>query len=103
GSQAWCGIGTNVAAWAGRSHVVGQVVIEAKYAGFVERQAEQIARFQTMESRLIPGHFDYRAVPQLRMEAKERLSTIRPGKLGQASRISGITPADLAVLLFYLG
>ncbi|HTK77693.1 MAG TPA: tRNA uridine-5-carboxymethylaminomethyl(34) synthesis enzyme MnmG [Gemmataceae bacterium] len=88
---------------ADRAKVVEQVVIETKYAGFVERQAEQIARFQKMESRLIPGHFDYRAVPQLRMEAKEKLSAIRPANLGQASRISGITPADLAVLLFYLG
>jgi len=56
-----------------------------------------------MEARAIPGHFDYRAVPQLRMEAKEKLTQVRPTSLGQASRISGITPADLAVLLFYLG
>ncbi|HXG09926.1 MAG TPA: hypothetical protein VNK04_09070, partial [Gemmataceae bacterium] len=51
----------------------------------------------------IPPHFDYAAVPQLRAEAKEKLSRIRPGSIGQASRISGISPADLAVLLFYLG
>jgi tRNA uridine 5-carboxymethylaminomethyl modification enzyme len=100
---ALCAIDPNLEAWAGRAKMIDQVVIETKYAGFVERQSEQIARFQKMESRLIPGHFDYRAVPQLRMEAKEKLSTIRPANLGQASRISGITPADLAVLLFYLG
>jgi tRNA uridine 5-carboxymethylaminomethyl modification enzyme len=98
-----CAIDPSLAVWADRCKVVEQVVIETKYAGFVERQSEQIARFQKMESRLIPGHFDYCAVPQLRMEAKEKLSTIRPANFGQASRISGITPADLAVLLFYLG
>jgi tRNA uridine 5-carboxymethylaminomethyl modification enzyme len=101
--SALCEIDPALAPWEGQGKIVEQVVIETKYAGFVDRQAEQIARFQKMESRLIPGHFDYRAVPQLRMEAKEKLSTIRPANLGQASRISGITPADLAVLLFYLG
>jgi tRNA uridine 5-carboxymethylaminomethyl modification enzyme len=55
-----------------------------------------------MEERLIPSQFDYAAVPQLRVEAREKLTRIRPTCLGQASRISGITPADLAVLLFYL-
>ena len=55
-----------------------------------------------METRRIPQHFDFAAVPQLRMEAKEKLTRVRPASLGQASRISGITPADLAVLLFYL-
>ena len=55
-----------------------------------------------MESRPIPPHFDYAAVPQLRSEAKEKLSRIRPANLGQASRISGISPADLTVLLIYL-
>jgi tRNA uridine 5-carboxymethylaminomethyl modification enzyme len=82
---------------------VEQVVLEAKYAGHVEKQNQQIARFQSMESRRIPHHFDFDAVPQLRMEAKQKLGRIRPMNLGQASRISGITPADLAVLLFYLG
>ena len=60
-------------------------------------------RFQRLESKPIPPHFDYAAVPQLRAEAKEKLSRVRPASLGQASRISGITPADLAVVMFYLG
>jgi tRNA uridine 5-carboxymethylaminomethyl modification enzyme len=55
-----------------------------------------------MEDRRIPTQFDYAAVPQLRAEAREKLSRIRPASVGQAGRISGITPADLAVLLFYL-
>jgi tRNA uridine 5-carboxymethylaminomethyl modification enzyme len=80
-----------------------QVILEAKYAGYIERQAAQVERFQRLEARPIPAHFDYLGVPQLRMEAKEKLNRIRPASLGQASRISGINPADLAVLLVYLG
>src|SRR5579884_1914560 len=81
---------------------VEQVILEAKYSGYIHRQAEQVERFQRLESRPIPAHFDYTAVPQLRAEAREKLSRIRPLNLGQASRISGISPADLAVLLVYL-
>ncbi len=79
-----------------------QVVLEAKYSGYIHRQTEQVARFHRMESRPIPAHFDYDAVPQLRAEAREKLRRVRPVNLGQASRISGISPADLAVLLIYL-
>jgi tRNA uridine 5-carboxymethylaminomethyl modification enzyme len=79
-----------------------QVELEAKYCGYVVRQAEQVERFRRMESRPIPEHFDYAAVPQLRAEAKEKLGRVRPANLGQAGRISGICPADLAVLLMYL-
>lgn len=79
-----------------------QVELEAKYFGYINRQAAQVERFQQLEGRPIPTHFDYSAVPQLRAEAKEKLGRIRPANLGQASRISGIHPADLAVLLIYL-
>ena len=82
--------------------VVCQVTLEAKYAGYINRQAAQVERFQRLESKPIPVHFDYAAVPQLRFEAREKLGRIRPTSIGQASRISGICPADLAVLLFYL-
>jgi tRNA uridine 5-carboxymethylaminomethyl modification enzyme len=84
------------------SNVIEQVVLEAKYAGYVDRQAAQVEKFHRLELKAIPAQFDYAAVPQLRAEAKEKLSRIRPVSLGQASRVSGITPADLAVLLFYL-
>jgi tRNA uridine 5-carboxymethylaminomethyl modification enzyme len=84
------------------SDALEQVILEAKYSGYIHRQAEQVQRFQRLESRPIPAHFDYAAVPQLRAEAREKLSQIRPLNLGQASRISGINPADLAVLLIYL-
>jgi tRNA uridine 5-carboxymethylaminomethyl modification enzyme len=82
--------------------VIEQVILEAKYAGYIDRQTAQVERFQRMESRPIPAHFDFSAVPQLRTEAREKLTRIRPGSVGQAGRISGITPADLAVLLIYL-
>jgi tRNA uridine 5-carboxymethylaminomethyl modification enzyme len=80
-----------------------QVVLEAKYAGYIGRQAAQVERFQQLEGRTIPPTFDYAAVPQLRAEAREKLSRVRPASLGQAGRISGICPADLALLLVYLG
>jgi tRNA uridine 5-carboxymethylaminomethyl modification enzyme len=89
--------------WDNRPGVVEQVVLEAKYSGYVDRQKTEVERFRRMEGKPIPAHFDYTAVPQLRFEARERLTQVRPASLGQASRISGITPADLAVLLFYLG
>jgi tRNA uridine 5-carboxymethylaminomethyl modification enzyme len=82
--------------------VIEQVVLEAKYSGYISRQTAQVERFQRMEGRPIPAHFDYAAVPQLRAEAKEKLGRVRPVNFGQAGRISGISPADLAVLLLYL-
>jgi tRNA uridine 5-carboxymethylaminomethyl modification enzyme len=89
--------------WDTRADVVEQVVVEAKYSGYVDRQAVEVERFRRMEDRKIPATFDYGAVPQLRVEAREKLTRVRPASVGQAGRISGITPADLAVLLFYLG
>ena len=91
-----------LAVWDGRPDVVEQVVVEAKYSGYIDRQAAEVERFRRMENKRIPAQFDFAAVPQLRHEAREKLNRVRPTSLGQASRISGITPADLAVLLFYL-
>ena len=82
--------------------MVEQVILESKYSGYIERQSTEVERFRRMENRVIPPQFDYTAVPQLRVEAREKLNRIRPINIGQASRVSGITPADLAVLLFYL-
>jgi tRNA uridine 5-carboxymethylaminomethyl modification enzyme len=81
---------------------VEQVVIEAKYAGYVERQLAQVERLRQQEGRRIPERFDFDAVPHLRSEAREKFRKIRPQTLGQALRIPGITPADIAVLLLYL-
>lgn len=82
--------------------VIEQVELELKYAGYIDRQSAQVERFQRLESKPIPSTFDYSAIPQLRHEAREKFHKIRPASLGQASRISGISPADLAVLMLYL-
>jgi tRNA uridine 5-carboxymethylaminomethyl modification enzyme len=82
--------------------VVAQVVIEAKYDGYIGRQIEQIERFRRLEDKPIPPELDYQAIPQLRVEAREKLERIRPTSLGQAGRISGLSPADLATLLVHL-
>ncbi len=91
-----------VQACAASAAAIEQVVLETKYAGYIAKQAAQVERFQRLEGRLIPPNFAYEAVPQLRWEAREKLSRIRPASLGQAGRISGISPADLAVVLLYL-
>jgi tRNA uridine 5-carboxymethylaminomethyl modification enzyme len=88
--------------WESRPDVVEQVVLEAKYSGYIGRQAAEVERFQRLEHKRIPTSFDFHAIAQLRHEAREKLHRVRPASVGQASRISGITPADLAVLLFYL-
>jgi tRNA uridine 5-carboxymethylaminomethyl modification enzyme len=97
-----CELEPTLRAFTSSSDAIEQVVLETKYSGYIDRQAAQVERFQRLESRPIPTHFDYAAVPQLRAEAKEKLSRIRPTNLGQAARISGISPADLAVVLMYL-
>jgi tRNA uridine 5-carboxymethylaminomethyl modification enzyme len=79
-----------------------QVQIETKYAGYIRRQAFDIERQYKIQAVRIPSTFDFQAVPQLRREAKEKLTKVRPGDLGQAGRISGITPADLSIVLLYL-
>jgi tRNA uridine 5-carboxymethylaminomethyl modification enzyme len=98
-----CDLDPSLRGWAAPADAIEQVVLETKYAGYIDRQAAQVERFQRLESKPIPAHFDYAAVPQLRAEAKEKLARVRPANLGQASRISGISPADLAVVLLYLG
>lgn len=80
-----------------------QVSIDAKYAGYIERQETEIARARKLGARKIPDNFDYSALIHLRAEAKEKLSKIRPVDLAQASRITGITPADIALLTVVLG
>ena len=79
-----------------------QVEIEAKYAGYLKRQREQVERFRRSEDKRIPEWFDYERIPQMRFEAREKLGRVRPASLGQASRISGISPADVAMLMIYL-
>ena len=78
------------------------MLIEAKYEGYVTRQARQIERFRRLESMPIPTRVDYASMSDLRNEARERFSAVSPRTLGQASRISGINPADVTVLWVHL-
>ena len=82
--------------------VTQEVEIQIKYAGYLERQQRQVAEFKKEESRLLPGDIRYADIPGLRLEAREKLDAIRPMSIGQAGRISGVSPADIAVLLIYL-
>ena len=77
---------------------VEQLAIRVKYEGYVERQQRQIERFKKLESRTIPANFDYASIPELRHEAREKWTALNPRNLGQAGRISGISPADITVL-----
>jgi len=79
-----------------------QVLTGAKYSGYVDRQARQIERFRRLESMAIPERTDYGTMAELRFEARERLSRVAPVTLGQAARISGVTPADITILWIYL-
>jgi tRNA uridine 5-carboxymethylaminomethyl modification enzyme len=79
-----------------------QVEIEAKYEGYIERQVAEVERVGRLEERAIPSRFDYDGVDGFRNEARERLKHFRPATLGQASRISGVNPADVAILMVYL-
>jgi tRNA uridine 5-carboxymethylaminomethyl modification enzyme len=81
---------------------VEQVIIEAKYGGYIDRQAQQVERFRRLEHKPLPPDLDYDAIPQLRAEAREKFRRVRPCSLGQAGRISGINPADIATLLVHL-
>lgn len=82
--------------------VIEQVVIQIKYEGYIERQARQVASFKKMEKKHIPDDLNYDEVPSLRIEARQKLKKFKPISVGQASRISGVSPADISVLLVYL-
>ena len=82
--------------------VTDEVEIQIKYAGYLARQEKQVEEFKREESRLLPADIDYGSIAGLRLEARQKLSEIRPMSIGQAGRISGVSPADIAVLLIYL-
>ena len=82
--------------------VTEEVEIQVKYAGYLLRQERQVEEFKKEEARLLPPELDYDAIHGLRLEARQKLSQIRPLSIGQAGRISGVSPADIAVLLIYL-
>ena len=82
--------------------VTEEVQIQLKYAGYLARQEKQVEQFRKEESRLLPPELDYESISGLRLEARQKLSEIRPVSIGQAGRISGVSPADIAVLLIWL-
>jgi tRNA uridine 5-carboxymethylaminomethyl modification enzyme len=82
--------------------VIQQVEIAVKYAGYVERQETEVARSKSLEDKNIPVTFDFSVVPSLRLEARQKFVKIRPQTIGQAARISGVSPADISILLVWL-
>lgn len=82
--------------------VTFEVEINIKYEGYIRRQQSQIEQFKRLEGKRIPEEIDYNDISSLRLEARQKLTKIRPTNVGQASRISGVSPADISVLLVYL-
>ena len=84
------------------SDVLESAEISVKYGGYVKQAEEQIARAKKLEEKSLPANIDYSSIEGLRLEAREKLNRVRPLNLGQAGRISGVNPADIAVLMVYL-
>ena len=82
--------------------ITNEVEIQIKYAGYLDRQQRQVEEFRKEETRLLPSDLDYESLTGLRLEARQKLAQIRPLSIGQAGRISGVSPSDIAVLLIYL-
>lgn len=79
-----------------------QVQVRIKYKGYIDKQIKQARQFKKMESRLLPEDISYSQIPGLRIEAQQKLDKIKPRSIGQASRISGVSPADISVLLVHM-
>ena len=84
------------------AEVIDQVEILVKYAGYIDRQQNEINKLKSLEDKHIPVDFDYATVPSLRNEARQKLLSIRPATIAQASRISGVSPADVSILMVWL-
>ena len=78
--------------------VIDQVEIQVKYSGYLERQHQDVIKLKSLEKRVIPDSLDFESIVGLRIEARQKLCTVRPRTLGQASRISGVSPADISLL-----
>ena len=79
-----------------------QVNIQIKYEGYIGQQMKQVEQFQKLENRMLPEDIDYETIQGLRLEARQKLNSIRPRSIGHASRITGVSPADISVLLIYM-
>jgi tRNA uridine 5-carboxymethylaminomethyl modification enzyme len=82
--------------------VTQQVEIAIKYEGYIAREVAEVERFRGLEDRAIPNDFDFESVPNLRNEARQKLMKIRPATVGQAGRISGVSPSDVGILMVWL-
>ncbi|MBO4391984.1 MAG: tRNA uridine-5-carboxymethylaminomethyl(34) synthesis enzyme MnmG, partial [Clostridia bacterium] len=82
-------------------YVVNEVEIRVKYAGYIRRQTDQAEQFRKLESKKLPQDFDYSTLSGLRLEARQKLNAVKPANIGQAGRISGVSPADVAILLVH--
>jgi tRNA uridine 5-carboxymethylaminomethyl modification enzyme len=82
--------------------IVQQVEIAVKYAGYIDRQELEVQKFKKLENKSIPDIFDFSTVPSLRLEARQKFAKIRPTTIGQAARISGVSPADISILMVWL-
>ena len=79
-----------------------QVNIQIKYEGYIDKQLQQVGHFKKLEGKLLPDDINYMNIDGLRLEARQKLDKIRPANIGQAGRVSGVSPADISVLLVYL-
>ena len=82
--------------------MIEQINIYLKYEGYIRRQEKQVAQFKKMENRRLPQNVDYEQISGLRLEARSKLNLYQPVSIGQASRIAGVSPADISVLLIWL-
>ena len=82
--------------------VAEEVEIQVKYEGYIKLQEEQVEKFKKLEEKILPQDIEYSKIKGLRLEARQKLDKIKPNSVGQASRISGVSPADISVLLIYL-
>ena len=85
-----------------RAEILEQIDISIKYEGYIRRQQDQVEHFLKMEGKRIPKDIDYSSVRNLRKEARQKLEMVRPETIGQASRISGVSPADISMLMIHL-
>jgi len=85
-----------------RSEIVQQIDIDLKYEGYFQRQEEEVRKFEVYEGMRIPEHFNFAALKSLSSEGREKMNRVRPASIGQASRISGVTAADISVLMVHM-
>ena len=86
-----------------KREILEQIEIEIKYDGYINRQQLEVEKFERVEEKIIPEDFDYKKIKTLSTEGREKLMKIKPVSIGQASRIAGVTPSDISVLMVFVG